>query len=166
VSVVTSVHCDDKEHCTVNTLRIRGAVVALVLGSSAWSCSDSFGPEDVEGRYILESVSSVRLPVTVSGEGWSYQMIADTIWFADARAGSRVQVIEWNDGRGRESYEQQFVYRIRDGRVEVTFACPPNASCVEGPHLLLVREGNKLRATYPPNFLSRDEFLYRESESD
>ncbi|MBC7894525.1 MAG: hypothetical protein H7066_03875 [Cytophagaceae bacterium] len=137
-------------------------MLALALALSALSCGDSLGPGEVEGRYVLESVSAAQLPVTLSGDGWSYRIVADTIWFDDDGRGTKVHIQEWN-GRGPERFEQRFDYRYRGGRVEVTYVCPPNASCIEGPHLIVRRQHNKLIASYSPHMQGQGnpEFTYR-----
>lgn len=150
----------------MNLRRLSRITLAFALLASA--CEFGFGPGDVEGRrYVLESVSSVALPATISGAGWSYRLVADTIWFDDDARGRQVHVQEWN-GQPRERYEQRFMYEFNDGRLEVTYVCPPNASCIEGPHLIVERRHQALLATYPPGMQGQGnpQFFFRRDNRD
>jgi len=38
----------------------------------------------------------------------------------------------------------EIIWRLREGKTEVTFVCPDLASCIAGPHLSGVVSGNRL----------------------
>jgi hypothetical protein len=60
---------------------------------------------------------------------------ADTLVFGDDQTGVRVRAVEAaGPGGGITSYRDSFTYRGVDDFFEVTYVCPPNASCAAGPH--------------------------------
>ena len=110
---------------------------AIALGWALASCSDASGPGAIAGAYVLESIDADHLPATVMySPTTSIEIRADTIWLEDDGTGRqwRRQLSDFGDGFREDQFETRLTYRVKDGVIEITYVCPPNASCIEGPH--------------------------------
>ncbi|HSJ06795.1 MAG TPA: hypothetical protein VK936_08835 [Longimicrobiales bacterium] len=135
--------------------RARSGVVALAVGVvvlPAAACGDLLGTAPVEATaWALESLDGGSLPaVSVANEWVTLLTRADTLRFDGGTRGT--QIVHWDaaysspevaDESGRT--ESAFRYRVRQGRVEISFDCPPNALCVAPPHLYAVPVDGALR---------------------
>lgn len=85
----------------------------------------------------------------------------DTLVFRDDHTGVRVRAVEapGPDG-GATSRREGFTYRGVGDAFEITYACPPNASCLGGPHYRarLVREELLLDPAYTESSEPRTSF--------
>ncbi len=119
-------------------------VVLLGLGLSG--CS-----EDLHGeRFVLESLGGHLLPAVEFDTGEERFVVeAETLVFTSSHRGHRSRRVRVDDSGGVISTSlngtQAFTYELDGVDVSVTFDCPPNASCVEGPHLLGQRILGRLR---------------------
>jgi len=119
---------------------------ALLIGCmvvALWGCREGLAPGEVMGTYVLAQVGDDPLPAVVFRDGSGVvRIIADTLRLRDAGRGSFVSVRLIEQGSSAQlpvvpsRLESELTYRIVESRVEVTFACPPNALCAPGPHLI------------------------------
>lgn len=118
------------------------------------ACDDSLGPGDIAGTYVLRSVAGDALPtVLITTELVKIRVLADTLRFKLEQRGSistfRESEPVAGDGPSEPfRWQSGFSYQIIDDRIEVAFDCPPNASCVEPPHLVLRDAPGGLRADF------------------
>ena len=133
--------------------RIARAITLLCTATSL-ACSDSLSPGDVLGTYVLRSVAGDALPTLLyTTEFVKIRVFADTLRFTLDGRGSinTLRESEPVNGDGpTEPFRWQtgFSYQLVDDRIEVAFDCPPNASCVEPPHLVLRDMSAGLRADF------------------
>lgn len=138
---------------------IRGGAGAGVLAAAAaglvlsgTGCSALLEPSREEATaWALESLDGAALPaVSMSNEWVTMVTRADTLRFGGRTRG--LQIVHWDaayaspevaDETGR--MESEFSYRIVQGRVEISFDCPPNALCLAPPHLYAVPVAGALR---------------------
>jgi len=117
--------------------------IALVCTTLLFGCGDSLGPGDVAGTYVLQRVAGDALPTLLyTTEFVKIRVFADTLRFKIDGRGSISTFRESEPVKGdgpSEPFRWQtgLSYRVVEDRIEVTFDCPPNASCVKGPHILL-----------------------------
>ena len=128
--------------------RARLATLAA-LGTAA--CGDPAGPADVADTYVLRSIAGNALPaVAYTTPGLTSRVLADTLRLRADGTGSatRTAVLDPPAADAGVPYTvtSDLTYAVVGGRVQVTYACPPNASCVAGPHLVARREGGGLVA--------------------
>ena len=136
-------------------VRTAAATALLTLVAfSAQACSDVLGPEDFAGTYQLERYEGMALPAIQSRVGaMTFLIVSQRFVLGDNRKG--VILTTWrtvNDGAPQgpdvsSSSEVGFV--VRDGHVEVTIVCPPNASCIAGPHYVGGRVAGGLALAWP-----------------
>ena len=131
----------------------RAAAIGLLL--PILGCGSPLSPTDVAGTYVLQRIATDPLPAELfRNEDVAVRVIADTIRLrADGTASTAgATELEWlHDGaapRERSSSESAAHFRIVDGHIEVTWICPINANCVEGPHLIARRDGDGLRVEH------------------
>jgi hypothetical protein len=117
------------------------AAVVLLFGAG---CDGLLEPARVEATaWALESLDGAPIPAVSVANDWVTLLTrADTLRFSDGRG---VNIVYWDaaytsaevaDESGRT--ESAFSYRLREGRVEISVACPPNALCVAPPHMYAV----------------------------
>jgi hypothetical protein len=115
---------------------------AVLLCVVPAGCQVSVGPSGVWGLYGLERVGESSLPAVIySDEFIVFTILADTLEFeADCR-GRRitVQAAEYLQPGGSPGHETRseaaFTCRSVGGRIEISFVCPPEASCIAPPHM-------------------------------
>jgi len=118
------------------------------------ACGDSLGPGDVVGTYVLQKVAGDALPTLLyTTEFVKIRVFADTLRFKIDGRGSINTLRESEPVKGdgpSEPFRWQsgFSYKVVDDRIEVAFDCPPNASCVKAPHLVLREARAGLVADY------------------
>ena len=150
------------------------AMLALSMFSTlALGCHNSLGPDDIAGTYVLERVGDDPLPAEVFRDAHGVvSILADTLRLgANGRGGyTSLRVI---DLIGSESpqmpsrLEQALTFRIIGSRIEIQFACPPNALCLAGPHLIARQETRglvveeSLVADTPLHYRRIPDFLHR-----
>jgi hypothetical protein len=130
---------------------LAGTVLAVV------ACSDGLNPFVPGEVYVLRSIGGDPLPA-VAGQFGSITLLvlADTLRLLPNGAGVRAQV-EVQDFATDEVLLRDLVPRrssftyLRTGdRIEFTLACPPEASCVAGPNMVGLLEGNILEVELDP----------------
>lgn len=117
--------------------------VLVALGAAA--CSDPLGPGDVAGIYALRSAGGQSLPATVTIGSFSFVILADTLHLRPDGSGRHARISQ-NPGGPPQRFDIDLRFETLNGRIEITFMCPPNALCTAGPHLIARREGSGLRA--------------------
>jgi hypothetical protein len=121
------------EGFTVNRL-IRGA---FGLACAMAACGEATGPGAVKGEYVLESIDADRLPATITyTPDASAEVRADTLWLDDDGTGrqSRRQRSVYGNASQEDQFEMLLTFPVNDGVIKISYVCPPNASCIEGPH--------------------------------
>ena len=104
-------------------------------------CDSPTGARLADDVYALTSVGGEPVPtVLFAFEGTTVVVLADTLRFSSHAPGTHVRRQEvthdTDPGSPRvERYEAEFGYRITGDRIEISYVCPPFASCVAGPHL-------------------------------
>ena len=114
----------------------RCAVVAALV--VATGCSSNLGPSDVAGTYALRAVAGDALPTVVSTGFYTEGppvVLADTIRLRADGTGTRSRTImsgtdPYNIGAGVSRAVFDLVVHVDGRRVDLRYACPPNASCV------------------------------------
>jgi hypothetical protein len=149
------------------SIRSTGRAVALALLLPVLGCGDPLSPADVSGTYVLQRVADRPLPTELfRNADVVVRVFADTIRLrADGTASiaSVTEVESIFDGSifpSSPEEEGRFYFRVVGGRIEITYICPPNASCVDGPQLFARRDGDGLlvetwSSLVPPRFYTR-----------
>ena len=119
-------------------LRILFALSPLVF---SLSCGDPTGPLDRDGYYALVTVDGDPLPAQVfQNESVRVTSVSETLRFRPDGTGTRVseELVEQPAGATPEQmhFDTPFHYIVANGRVQIGFDCPPNASCVAPPHMI------------------------------
>lgn len=126
----------------------------LLTATFALACVDTLSPAGVAGVYALRNVLGESLPAVSSASSEvTVRVFADTLRLRANGSGRAISVIDIEthvDGirSGITRNEGTLRYRTTGGRIEVTFDCPINASCVALPRLVLRPTGLGLRAEY------------------
>jgi len=130
------------------------SLITILCAVLPLACGEPLSPGDVVGIYALQRVASEPLPaVLFTNDYVTVRVFADTLRLSlDSRrmrvfvgvsepagAGQPVEPLRW---------ESAFGFTIIGDRIEVAFACPPNANCVAPPHLVLERTPDGLRAEF------------------
>ncbi len=124
--------------------RTTGALIALAASGLATACEGPTRPLEVSGTYVLRQIAGEPLPAIIARDsGSALLLLADTLRLEAggrglvARSTMLVSIHAPADGPFRA--ESPLVYRVSGSRIEITYVCPPNASCVAGPHLIARR---------------------------
>jgi len=135
---------------------VRTAAAALLtLGAfSAQACSDALGPDDFAGTYQLERYEGMTLPAVQARVGVrTFLIVSQRVVLGDNRRGVILTTSRTlNDGapEGPDvSISSEVGFVVRDGHVEVTIVCPPNAGCIAGPHYVGGRVAGGLALAWP-----------------
>ena len=125
--------------------RVRLLMLSIIasLGSG---CRDGLGPGDVAGTYVLERVGGAPLPAEVFRDRHSVmQVVADTLRLRNDGMGrlTSVRVIRQLGSTPAPEIPTQLDSDLRFEvvglRIDMHFACPIDAACMEGPHLVAHR---------------------------
>lgn len=136
------------------TRRRIARTITLLCAAILLACSDSLAPGDVFGTYVLHNVAGDALPALLyTTEFVRIRVFADTLRFTPDGRGSINTLRESEPVKGdgpTEPFRWQtgFSYKLVEDRIEVSFDCPPNASCVKPPHLVLRGLPAGLRADF------------------
>ena len=119
------------------------AACLLALCASAIACGDALAPGDVAGTYALQRVESDPLPTLLfATEYVRVRVLADTVRLNADGSGIQISVLESEPlvkgiaPEGPARGEVPLRFETVNGRIEVTFICPPNANCAPPPHLV------------------------------
>ncbi len=132
---------------------IRILVPTLLAAFAAAGCeSSTLSSEEVQGTFSLETYDGNALPTPIFDAGAeTHVLLAETLRLEPGGAGTRGRVVrvDFDDPTRpdrNDVYSETFQYRIRDGRLEITVSCPPNALalCAPGPHSVGTHEGDAL----------------------
>lgn len=86
----------------------------------------------------------------------------DTLVFRGDHTGERVRAFQASSPPGgAHSVRQPFTYRGVEAALELTFACPPNASCLAGPHYRARLVRGELLVDPAHTASSEPRFVYR-----
>jgi hypothetical protein len=106
-------------------------------------CRDGLGPSDVAGTYVLERVGGAPLPAEVFRDRQSMmQVLADTLRLRDDGTGhyASIRAIHLLGGSLASDIptrlDSDLQFEIVGTRIDIAFACPENANCIAGPHLV------------------------------
>jgi len=135
-----------------NLLRpLRILVPALLAAFAAAGCeSSTLSSGEVQGTFALETYGGDALPTPIFDAGVeTHVLLADTMRLGPRGGGTQVRVVlvDFDDPTRpdrRDVSTSTFEYQIRDGRLEITVNCPPNALCAPGPHNVGTHEGDAL----------------------
>ena len=141
---------------------VRSVTAVAVLAISA--CNDPTGPGRFAGSYRLERYDGVSLPAITYRSGvTSVTILRGSLMLGDEGTGvatSTTRVVDPNTPQGSETtFSQLLRFEVRDGRIEITFVCPPNADCIAGPHLVGARVDGGLALS--PRASSKPASIYR-----
>lgn len=118
-------------HLTHSTARL----LLLVCGLAASvACDDPLRPRDVAGTYVLRTVRGDPLPALLWEFGGArLRVLADTLVLNADGTGYEVSHTELTDQvrttAGRS--ESLLRFEVRDGRLEGSYFCPPEAPCLD-----------------------------------
>jgi hypothetical protein len=139
----------------------------LPLSAVTLGCHESLGPDDVAGAYVLELVGDAPLPAEVFRDGSGIvRVVADTLRLRENGRGTLVSVRVIDPTASAPTVptpsrlETALTFRVVDERIEMAFVCPPNASCVAGPHLIARRRAQGLVVEAPS--LADEPLSYRQ----
>ena len=105
------------------------------------SCNDPTGPLVDDARYDLVHIAGEALPA----QAFQTDLVrvtteSETLRFRADGTGSdiRSQLVEQPAGATPEEmhFDTPFHYVVANGRIQIGFDCPPNASCVAPPHMI------------------------------
>ena len=118
---------------------ISAIMVGVLVGALAGGCGDATGPGGLAGAYRLERYEGREIPAVVTQTNFgSVSIVGERILLGDD--GNSVvfttirEVNEVTPQGNTLSYTRAFDYVVRDGRIEITYECPPLADCLAGPH--------------------------------
>jgi hypothetical protein len=114
------------------------AAAPLLLASS---CRDITAPLDYDSNYTLTSIAGEPLPAEEFHSDFVRVVtVSETLRFRPDGTGNRISVEQVEEPVGTAPEEMRFDtpfhYVVENGRVQIAFDCPPNASCVAPPHML------------------------------
>lgn len=122
---------------------MRAGVTACALLLTFGACRHGFGPITGD-TFVLRSVSGDELPAPYAPNPQSPTLvIADTLVFGDNQIGEQRAVYENADG-GRWSARTRFTYERVGDRIEISYVCADNASCIAPPHHIGTLSGTEL----------------------
>lgn len=142
------------------------ASVAL-LAVLTLGCRESLEPEAVVGTWSLQRVVDDPLPtVLYSTEHVVVWVTSDTIRLRADGSGtisgvrSYTPVEQGVEPQGPGWSQSDIHFRVIDGRIEIEYVCPINASCIAPPHLIARPADDGLRVDFAigsrvPLFYSR-----------
>jgi hypothetical protein len=143
------------------SIRAFGRALPLAAVLTA-GCENPTAPSKLPGLYSLTSVAGVSLPAVMSAsEFHRLYVLTETIRLGADGTGRLTGVRESErlgtavtTGRTRIQMDFEFTYRAIGMRIEITFRCPPNASCLKPPHLVgrQTHDGLRLAAPWEMDF--------------
>jgi hypothetical protein len=112
--------------------------------------------------YALESVAGVALPAPYApNPSYNGLLVADSIMFREDGTGHRQAVYQEENSTTRFNSSEALNWTRSGNRIEVTFVCPPTASCIAGPHLVGTLDGTTITMT--ESVVMRHPLVYRRS---
>jgi hypothetical protein len=121
--------------------------------ATALSCSGPTEPRHIAAAFALVRIAGEALPTyAYVTPGFPSTVIADTLRMNLDGTGASVSVERREppapDAPQLHRNESTFQYRIEGARVEISFDCPPLASCVAPPHMVGRLTGDGIRFDY------------------
>src|SRR4051794_20329660 len=110
-------------------------LVSLIAVTLA--CSDSAGPGDTAGIFVLARVQQDPLPTVLDENPYFViRVFSDTIRLGENGigriSGMRESVPQGGTSEGPVHIETALHYRVTGSRIEMDFDCPPDADCIAG----------------------------------
>ena len=141
--------------------RLVGSVIAFL---AVGACGDPTGPGRFAGSYRLDRYEGVPLPATTYQAGTtSVTILQQSLMLGEEGTGvasSTTRVVDPDTPQGEENtFSQLLRFEVRNGMIEITFVCPPDADCIAGPHLVGTRVDGGLALSPPTS--SRPASIYR-----
>jgi hypothetical protein len=123
---------------------MRQSVVRSVIAFALFvvsACDNPTGPEQFAGRYRLERYEGAAMPaISYESGSTSVTILQASLLLGEEGTGvltTTTRVVDPVRPQGEEdTFSQLLRFGVRDGRIEITFVCPPNADCIAGPHLV------------------------------
>ena len=143
--------------------RISRVLPSLLALLAAGCDSDPVAPRQVAAEYVLQSVNGAPLPAERFDNGtFSFILLTEVLRLERDGSGTHESVhrTDFADpAKPDQRTDSLFpvTYLLRGDRLEVSFYCPPNALCTEGPHLVGRMDGAALVLTD----VNGDEYRYR-----
>jgi hypothetical protein len=129
-------------------------LAALALLCSAASACDSATDADPAARYALV----VNPPVVIQNESVRIELLQDRLALNEDGSARRevTQRYDFVSPAVRdttETFVETYHYDVNGATIELTALCPPNALCIEGPHLWgrVTADGLELRTHLDPD---------------
>lgn len=120
-------------------MRWTSALTALGVAATI-GCRDSVSPRAPAGTYALRSIRGEALPAQEFENAFVTSMIvADTLRLRADGTGTQRRIAIYVGGTASPQHVDattELHYVVGNDRIEITFVCPPNASCVAGPHVI------------------------------
>jgi hypothetical protein len=115
--------------------RLSSIVAVALLGVA---CSPSVLDPLTGDIFVLQSIAGAPLPAAYSiFASFGPHLIADTVAFVSADAGERRTTYDDSQFSDTRRNRREVFSYIRNGdRIEISFPCPPGASCIKPPHLI------------------------------
>jgi len=138
------------------------SLLGLTLG-----CTDSAGPGDTSGIFVLTQVQQDPLPAVLAENPYFViRVFSDTIRLGENGTGRISGVresvpLQGGTGEGPVHLRTALHYRMSGSQIEMDFDCPANADCIPGPHLIGNRSGDQLVATWGPHMSGRSPLSYQ-----
>ena len=141
--------------------RLVRSVIALL---SMAACSDPTGPGRFAGGYRLDRYEGMPLPaITYQSGATSATILQQSLMLGEEGTGVAGWTMRFVDPiapAGTENtFSQALRFEVRNGMIEITFVCPPNADCIAGPHLVGGRVDGGLALSPPAS--SKPASIYR-----
>ena len=139
------------------------SVIAFALLVVA-ACDNPTGPADFAGSYRLERYEGMSLPAISYQSGTTSVTVREaSLVLGEEGTGvltTTTRVVDAITPQGEEDTLSQLLrFDVREGRMEITFVCPPNADCIAGPHLVGERIDDDLALS--PRASSKPASIYR-----
>ena len=143
-----------------------------ILVALSVACGESAGPvapDVVPGTFVLRLVDGDPLPTVLYSNGiFATRVISDTIRLQQDGTGTIAGVRETVSlqpgvpGEGPVHIQTNFHFVRVDGRLEITYDCPPGALCIRPPHLIALPQLGGLTVQWGHRDSGRSPMIYQQ----
>lgn len=119
--------------------RLALAVLAAASAITASACDNPFSGDGFADTYALTPIGDAPLPLVLWADEYGTLYVqADTFRLRGNGTGEHVRV-HWHQPAAGPPVEPtrseaDFGYVVIGDRIEISYPCPPNASCIAPPH--------------------------------